>query len=137
MKNAKPYISVDEKELPIIKVTFNFNKETLEDYNAFLGFQQMVLNRYQPYVFKFDCCVMGYLPSEIRIAQGNFFKTNKELLQRYCQGVVLLVKSPLVALMAKGMAMVQGFPFPIFFVTKEEEWNVKAKELAGTIVKVS
>ncbi|MGC4022188.1 MAG: hypothetical protein QM734_09710 [Cyclobacteriaceae bacterium] len=125
------YFSADRTEFPIVKVKFLWANPTLKDFNEFLDYQKQLLEAETEFVLQMDSRVLSYLSSEVRIAQGQFFKTYKAPLNKYCLGAVLLVKSPIVKMMLKAMMLIERPPNTVLVTDSE----VEASKMAADILK--
>jgi hypothetical protein len=123
------YCSVDESQFPMVKIYFHLKDPTLLQFNQFLDEQKRLLTYQKEFVLLMDATKVGFLSSEIRIAQGNFFKEYNDTLKKYCLGAVLLVSSSLVKMMIKGMMLISAPPNQTLICSNENEARVLAENL--------
>jgi hypothetical protein len=128
------YATFDESDFPVVKVTFNIKDPTLNEFKQFIEGQKRILSYAKPFILLMDARMVGFLSSEIRIEQGNFFKNDRERLNKYCIGAVLWVNSPIVSLMIKGMMLIERPPNETFITSNLDEVNKKVEELRSKIV---
>ncbi|NBW35495.1 MAG: hypothetical protein EBR30_10850 [Cytophagia bacterium] len=128
------YATFDHSDFPVIKVTFNIKDPTLEEFKQFIQGLKSILYQAKPYVLLMDARKVGFLSSEIRIEQGNFFKNERDRLNKYCIGAVLWVNSPIVSMMIKGMMLIERPPNETFITADAEEVNKKVQELRLKII---
>ncbi|MDN4164443.1 hypothetical protein QWY31_02965 [Cytophagales bacterium LB-30] len=123
------YITTDESKLPLVKVTINFGNPSFSDYKLFLDFQIKLLSIKHPFVLYMDARKLGYLSSDIRMAQGKYFKDYKIELNTYCVGTIMLVKSTLASLMFKAVSVMENPPGETYITSDEMEALNKIEEL--------
>jgi hypothetical protein len=128
------YATFDESGFPVVKVTFNIKDPTLDEFKQFIDGQKRILCYAKPFVLLMDARTVGFLSSEIRIEQGNFFKNDRERLNKYCIGAVIWVNSPIVSLMIKGMMLIERPPNETFITANIDEANKKIEELKSKII---
>lgn len=104
------FITADESEFPIVKISFNLKEPSKEQFNEFLNCQKDLLSRKKPFVLLMDARKLGFLPAEIRIMQGTFFKDYQQPLKEYCLGASIQVSSPFVKMMIKAMMAIAPPP---------------------------
>lgn len=126
---AESYSTFDESEFPLVKITFNLKDPSPEHFMQFIDGQKKLLTRNKEFVLLMDARKVGFLSSEIRIMQGNFFKEYKEPLKKYCLGAVLLVSSPIVKMMLKGMMLIAPPPNNTIVCSNELEARKLADEM--------
>ncbi|MDN4163932.1 hypothetical protein QWY31_00385 [Cytophagales bacterium LB-30] len=87
----------------------------------------------QPYALYIDARKLDYLSSDIRIAQGKFFKDYKTEMNTYCIGAVMLVKSPFAFLMHKAISVLENPPGETYFAFTETEALKKTEKFLNKI----
>jgi hypothetical protein len=130
------YATFDESDFPIVKVTFNIKDPTLDQFKQFIDGQKKLLAYAKPFLLSMDARKVGFLSSEIRIEQGNFFRDDRERLVKYCIGAVIWVNSPIVSMMIKGMMLIEKPPNETFITSNIEEVNRKVDALRLQIAKI-
>lgn len=131
------YATFDESDFPIVKVTFNIKDPTLDQFKQFIDGQKRFLSYAKPFVLLMDARKVGFLSSEIRIEQGNFFKSDRDRLIKYCIGAVLWVNSPIVSMMIKGIMLIESPPNETFITSNIEEANKKVAELRTRVNEIN
>lgn len=119
------YATVNESDFPVVKITFNIKDLTLDQFRQFIEGQKRILSYAKPYILLMDARMVGFLSSEIRIGQGNFFKNDRERLTKYCIGAVLWVNSPIVSVMIKVMMLIERPSNETFITSNIDEVNKK------------
>jgi hypothetical protein len=123
------YATFDETEFPIVKVTFHLKDPSLQQFRQFIAGQKRLLDYKKPFVLFMDARKVGFLSSEIRIEQGNFFKDFNRPLKEFCIGAILHVSSPLVSIMIKGMMLIAPPPNAIHITSDADDATKMAEDL--------
>ncbi|MDN4163931.1 hypothetical protein QWY31_00380 [Cytophagales bacterium LB-30] len=87
----------------------------------------------KPFALYLDARKVGYLSSDIRIAQGKFFKDYKIELNAYCVGAVILVNSPFVSMMLNSISVIENLPKDMYTTFNEAEALNKIEEFLSKI----
>lgn len=108
----KPYATFDRTQFPLIQVTFTGEKETPENFTAYLEGLHQNYDRQAPFALVFDATDAPTPNPSYQKKQADWMKTHDELIRTYCRGVAYVVPGLVLRNVLKLIFKMQRNPVP-------------------------
>ena len=102
----RKYANIDKSNLPIVRFAFNAFTPTVEEFLDHQKDTDELLEAHDNVVIVFDFTNMVYLPTELRILQGKYAESRKELVKKKWLGMVFMTPTIMGSLMLKGALLI-------------------------------
>lgn len=126
------YATFDTSKLPILKITFNdAEPKSVPEFQSYLDQMLQIYKENEKLVLIFDSTKTKYLSAEYRILQGNWLKTNKDLISKVAQRMIFIIPSIAINLLFKTILSIQPLPAPHIVLKTMEEAMAEANLVLG------
>ena len=128
------WCNIDKTNLPIIKVSFNNEKQVEEEFDLFLEEWNKLYDQKKYFYFIFDTCQLGMLNVKYAYKMSKFIKELKKRDEQYLKKSLIIVKNQYISFLlnivfsiTKPVADVYLFSNQSDKVIKEDIINVKTE----------
>lgn len=121
------YVTIDQKNNGLFEIYFKPYDPNGEEFEQYLEAMENVYLTNEKVVFIFDATDTKYLPSNLRIRQGEWLIEKENLLVEKCAGHIYIVPNMLVNLILKGIFLVKKTPVYYKIVSSMHRATEEAK----------
>jgi len=136
------WCNIDKSNFPIIKVSFNSNKQVEAEFDSFLDDWVKLYNEEKEFYFVFDTCELGMLNVKYAYKMSKFIKELKKRDKQYLKKSLIIVKNQYISFLlnivfniTKPVANVYLFSDTNDKVIKEDIQNIKTPQDFDTTIK--
>lgn len=115
------YISAEFLNPNVIKVTFSEITPDEVMFNNYLHFLEDIYSKKIKFILVYDSCKSKYLPSDMRVKLGLWFKKNNEIVKNYNYHTVFIINSIMIRLVLNGIFLVEKPIYTYDIVSNLEE----------------
>jgi hypothetical protein len=107
-----PYALFDRSGFPLITVTFTGERETPENFQAYLNGLLENYDRQEPFSLVFDASQAATPNPTYQLKQAQWMKAHEALIKAHCRGVAYVVPNPILRQVLKLIFRLQANPVP-------------------------
>lgn len=121
IESSSAYTVFDDREFPLVIISFTGNKPTEANFNDYLDKTFRLYDREEDLVLIFDAThakVPGYKYQKM---QADWLKQHESLMKTHCRGTAYVIKNSLVRNVLKAIFALQKQPVPYTIVSNLDE----------------
>lgn len=133
MDHSLAYTHFDNKEFPLVIISFTGNKPTETNFQEYLDKTYHLYNQKQELALVFDATHATLPGYKYQKMQADWLSENESLMKSYCKGTAYVISNTLVRNILKAIFAIQKQPMPYTVVPRLDEAKRWAKkQLANT-----
>jgi hypothetical protein len=128
MDHTQAYTLFDERDFPLVIITFTGNKPTEANFKDYLDKTYHLYDRKQDLALIFDATHAPLPGYKYQKMQADWLKKNEGLMKTYCSGTAYVIANALVRNVLKAIFAIQKQPVPFAIFSTLEEASSWARQ---------